>query len=700
MKLFTLAAVVALAFCATVSSKHIESKTADKDFLIKQKFILEILQHIYQDDVWVTKYDSSYYEYKPWEHVADYHQHEVLQNFFELWQHKPMHDDEVFSVMYDRHLDYAVGLARLFYLAKDWDTLTHAVFWARQHANKHLFVYALTVVGLHRPDMKGIVYPAIYEVLPWYFFDVETLEKAEQYRMHNFHQVKQLDNIYNIAIKSNYSNVYGSMHDDHDLAYFLEDVGLNAFYYYYNLDYPFWAKGVEGVELNNDRRGELWIFTYWQLLARYYLERLSHDLGEIESFDIYGTVPHGYHSGLRYYSGVSFPGRDNDYKFYHVENMEHMRRLHVISRRIMDFIDDQHSSDVKVVNMLGNILHGNVDSVNLKHYKSIAYEYKLIVNEGKPYGKYHETLPTTHMHFETSLRDPLFFQISKDIIEYYWLLAASFPEYTVHDYQFEGVKIVNVQMPDHLTTYFDYFESDISNAVNVEMPVDGSNDPLVNFGRNSQHAGHSFVVKARQNRLNHKPFQIQMEVSSDKTQMAVVKIFVGPHQVGSDKYHYIEQNYMNFFELEHFAVNLVAGSNVITRNSDDFSWWVDDRTTYFELYKKVMDAINSDYKFQLNQNEAHCGAPQRLMLPIGRKGGMPYQFFFMVYPYHEPAVRQHTGYDPVVSCGVGSGARWVDSMPFGFPFNRPVKHGYYFDVDNFHFEPVVIVHKEDTHNVV
>ncbi|CAD6994107.1 unnamed protein product [Ceratitis capitata] len=699
MKSYTLVALAALALFATVTSKNIESKTADQDFLVKQKFILEILQHVYQDDVLVVKYDSSYYEYKPWEHVADYHKHELLEKFFELWQHKPMYDDEIFSIMYERHVEYAVGLTRLFYFAKDWTTFTHAVFWARQHVNKQLFIYALTVAGLHRADMQGIVYPAIYEIHPWSFFDVETIEVAERYRMHNFHQVKKLDNIYNVAIKTNYSNVHGNLHHEHELAYFLEDVGLNAFYYYYNLDYPFWTKGVEGKELNKDRRGEFWIYTHWQLLTRYYLERLSHNMGDVEVFDMFEAVEHGYYSGLRYYNGVNFPNRDDGYSFYRPDNVEYTRLIVMLNSRIMDFVHKEHKDDIKAVNELGNILQGNVDSVDRKYYDSISKYYRYIVNEGIPYGKYQETLPTTFMHYETAIRDPLFFQIIKQVIHYYWHLAEVFPEYTVKDYVFEGVKIDKVEMPDHLTTYFEYFDADISNAVNVEIPAESSADPLVNFGRNSQHDGNSFVIKARQYRLNHKPFQFKLDVTSDKAQKAIVKVYIGPQQIG-DKYNYIEKNYMNFFELEHIVVDLVAGANVITRNSDDFSWWIEDRTTYLELYKKVMDATNSDYKFALNQREAHCGVPQRLMLPIGKKGGMPYQFFFMVYPYHEPAVKQFSTYDPVISCGIGSGARWGDSLPFGFPFNRPVKHGYYFDVDNFHFEPVVIYHKEDAVNVV
>ncbi|XP_037953506.1 larval serum protein 2 [Teleopsis dalmanni] len=700
MKSFTAVAVVALALIAFVSSKHIESKYADKDFLVQQKFVLEMLQHIYQDDVFVAKYDDSWYSYKPWEHVDHYNHVDLLKGFFELWQHKPMYDDEIFTVFYDRHEEYALGLSRLFFFAKDWETFTHAVFWARTHVNKQLFIYAFTTASLFRPDMEGIVFPAVYEIHPWHFFDADTLEWAEKYRMHGFHNVKKLDNMYHVVIKSNYSNHYGDVNYDHNMAYFLEDVGLNAFYYYSNLDYPFWTKGPEGRELNKDRRGEFYLYIHMQLLARYYLERLSHDLGEIPQFNMYEHVDSGYFSGLHYYRGVSFPDRDNHYNFYSPENLEYIRETEVYIHRIMEFIDKNKKYDIDVVNTLGNIIQGNEDSIDTVFYGSIDNLYRHIVNEGRPYGKYYETLPSTFMHYETSVRDPLFWEVYKEITHFYWHLVEHFPEYTYKDFAFEGVKIDNVHVPESLTTFFEYFDSDISNAVNVEVPQDTTHDVLYNFGRNSHYDGHGFVIKARQFRLNHKPFEFQLDVTSDKEQHAVVKIFIGPKYDENGKYIHLEDNYMNFVELDHFVVDLVAGSNVVKRNSIEFSWFVNDRTTYLELYQKVMDATHGEYKFPLNQVEAHCGVPQRLMIPKGKKGGMPYQFFFMVYPFHEPAVKQHTGYNHVVSCGVGSGARFVDALPFGFPFNRPVKHDYYFNVDNFKFHDVKIYHKDDTTNVV
>lgn len=702
MKSLTAIAVVTVALLAAlgVQAKHLDSKVADKDFLVKQKYVFEICQHIYQDDVFANKYPPTFDEYKPWEHKSDYVHPEMLEHFFELWEHHPFHDDQPWSVMYERHEEYVVGLVRLFYFAKNWETFQHAVYWARQNVNKQMFVYAFTIATLFRDDMQGVVMPAHYEIHPWSFFDSQALEWAEHYKMHGFHHVKQMDNIYNVVIKANYSNAHGSLNYDHDLAYYLEDVGFNAFYYYFNLDYPFWTKGGEEHVLNKDRRGELYLYVHWQLLARWYMERLSHDLGEVPAFNMYVPAESGYASNLRSYYGVPQWHRDNHHSFYHGHNYEYIEHVEMYTQRVMDWIHKNDKFDMETINVLGNIIQGNVDSVDKKFYGSLDKLYRYIVNEGHHYGNGDESFPGLFMHYDTSLRDPIFYEVYKTLVSHYWHLMETYPEYKKHDYTFEGVQIDAVHMPESLTTYFEYFDSDISNAVNVEPTVEGATDPLYVFGRNSHYKGASYVIKARQQRLNHKPFEFTLDVTADKAQDAIVKVFIGPKHDEHGQFIPLEHNYQNFFELEHFKVHLEAGVNHIKRASGDFSFWVNDRTTYLELYQKLMDASNSDYKFKLDMSEAHCGVPNRMMLPRGKKGGQVYQFFYMVYPYHQPTVAQFTGYDPVVSCGVGHGSRYVDALPFGFPFNRPVKHDYYFDVHNFKFVDVKIFHRDEHTNVV
>ncbi|XP_019895576.2 larval serum protein 2 [Musca domestica] len=698
MKSFTAVSVVCLALCA-LGSPVTQQKFADKDFLEKQKFVLEVLQHVYQDDVFVTKFDETYATYLPWEHLEDYNNADKLTEFFDLWQHKPLCDEVVFSPVYANHVEYALGLGRLFYFAKDWKAFTHAVYWARVHVNKQLFVYALNLATVLRDDLHGVTTPAVYEVLPWHFFDVETVTKAEHQALHGFHNVKQLDNVFNVVVKSNYSNVYDNVNYDHTLAYFTEDVGLNAFYYYYNLHYPYWTKGPETHEFSKDRVGELYLYLHRQLLARYYLERLSNDLGEVPQLNVYQNYEPGYYSNLAYYKGVSFPDRPNDYNFYNSGNYDLVKELEFYLKRVADFVDTTTDDFRTAVEKLGNTLQGNSFSLDKKLYGSLDNLLREVVNEGRYYGKFGDVLPGTLSQYETSLRDPLFYSLYKELVGYYWRLAGNFPEYQKKDLEFPGVTLDTVHLPEKLTTFFEYFDSDVSNLVDVATPaVEGSSDALYTFGRNSVYEGHSFVVKARQKRVNHQPFEFTLDVTSDKTQKAVVKVFLGPKYDENGHVLNLEDNYQNFFELDHYVVDLVAGVNHLKRSSEEFACSTNDQTTYFELYKKLFDATNSDYQFPLTSGQ--CGFPRRLLLPLGKKGGLTYQFFFAVYPYHAPEVAQFSTYDPAVSCGVGSGSRYVDALPLGYPLERPVLHDYYFNVGNFKFYDVTVYHKEDTTNVV
>jgi Hemocyanin, copper containing domain len=91
-------------------------------------------------------------------------------------------------------------------------------------------------------------------------------------------------------IPSNYSGSYRAYHPEQFVSYFTEDVGVNAFHTYWNMDYPFWANS-KTYNMKFDRRGELFYYTQSQLLARYTLERLSNGLGEVKPFSYTYQTP-------------------------------------------------------------------------------------------------------------------------------------------------------------------------------------------------------------------------------------------------------------------------------------------------------------------------------------------------------------------------------------------------------------------------
>lgn len=81
-------------------------------------------------------------------------------------------------------------------------------------------------------------------------------------------------------------------------------------------------------------------------------------------------------------------------------------------------------------------------------------------------------------------------------------------------------------------------------------------------------------------------------------------------------------------------------------------------------------------------------------LPKGKRGGMLFQFFFMVMPFNPPQIEQFSGFDKTLSCGVGTGGRYLDTLPFGYPFDRPIDEKYWL-TPNMYYYDVNIFHKKE-----
>lgn len=112
------------------------------------------------------------------------------------------------------------------------------------------------------------------------------------------------------------------------------------------------------------------------------------------------------------------------------------------------------------------------------------------------------------------------------------------PSYTHKELAFPGVKIESVNV-DKLMTFFDHFDSLINNVVSVH----------------SHEQAQSMLIKARQYRLNHKPFTYHITVNSDKNTKAVVRIFLAPKYDNHGHELDISENYMNFYEVDQWNVD-------------------------------------------------------------------------------------------------------------------------------------------------
>lgn len=250
---------------------------------------------------------------------------EIVEEFHQHYLHdKLLPKGEVFSIFNEDHLKQAILLFKLFYHANSYEIFYKTALWARNHVNEGLFVYSLSVALVHRLDTAHISLPPIYEIYPHYFFHTEVIHKAQYYKQISNGQATYRHQ----TIHSNYSK--------YPLDYYTEDLGVNSFYYYYNLHYPFWMTEV------HEHYGEVFHHIYQQILARYYLERLSHHQGEISAFDWDLPLESHFHPHLSYPNGLEFPTRPHHVLLNHHSvdhEKSHLHNIHQYEQRILDSLD-------------------------------------------------------------------------------------------------------------------------------------------------------------------------------------------------------------------------------------------------------------------------------------------------------------------------------------------------------------------------
>jgi Hemocyanin, copper containing domain/Hemocyanin, ig-like domain len=471
-----------------------------------------------------------------------------------------------------------------------------------------MFIYALTTAICLRKDLVEMELPAIYEIYPYYFYHSEVIEKAHQTKMQGFYGSKKIDGVYQTIIPANYTGWYKHTNVEQKVSYFTEDIGLNAWYYYLQTENPHFLGGKEFL-LNKDRRGELHLHLHQQLLARYYMERLSNGLGEIPEFTYELPMETGYYPDMQYYNGVPFPTRENNHVIYTEENYELIQEVEDYERRIRDAIDrgfiytkTGERLDItkpEAIEYLGNLIQSNPDSPNNRYYGCLERISRILLGASIEHVEDHKVIPSVLEQFETSLRDPVFYQLYKRIIGLYSQFKETLPEYTREELDFPGLKIEGMKM-DKLITYFDRFYADITNAVDIEVydeKLPGTE--MKKFGRIAHYQGEDFIIKARSTRLNTLPFTYKLTVNTDKAVKGVVRTFLGPKYDSFGSIYHLNDNRENFVLLDHFVYEFTSGKNEISRNSNDFMFFEKDSTTFFDLYKQVMTAFNGGEKFQL-----------------------------------------------------------------------------------------------------
>lgn len=84
----------------------------------------------------------------------------------------------------------------------------------------------------------------------------------------------------------------------------------------------------------------------------------------------------------------------------------------------------------------------------------------------------------------------------------------------------------------------------------------------------------------------------------------------------------------------------------------------------------------------------------RYQLPKGKHGGQVYQLYVVISKYQPSTLKHEDKVENYYSPRVGTGGNYIDSMPFGFPLDRPIDVHNFYKVPNAWFQDVTIYHKD------
>nr|AUO15583.1 hexamerin-like protein 5 [Xya japonica] len=619
-------AFLALAVVALAAASPVPKKTLDKDTLMKQKMVYKLLFRVSQDELLPDLHERG----TKWvleEHKDVFTKPEIVDDFL-VWYKEASEPHylargEPFSLFYTKHREYAIKLFKLFFFAKDFDTFMDVAVWARYHVNEGVFMYAFHTALLHREDAKDLMLPPLYEVNPHFYLTSDVMVKAFYAKMYG----KDYTNEKPYIIEANYTGYPEPWDAEQVLSYFLEDVGMNTYNGFVALQYPsYMNETYYGVKF--ERRGEFYWYYLKQLYARYFLERLSHSFPDVKMVDYWKKVKVGYTPFITYPNGHEAPMRPKGIEPKDLDTNT-VKQIFNYEKRIRDaidfgaFVSDKHEyvvvDDHNGLELVGDAVFGTGDNhVSKRYYPSLFRSLMMLFGHITDPMHEFEVPPSVLEHAQTFMRDPLFFSIVKRVLHIFDQYTETLKPYTKDELIAPGVKIESVDV-DKLNTFFDHFYVDMKNA----LPYREKEEIHMTF------------VRARQWRLNHKPFSYRVQVSSDKDMDAVVRVFIGP------KYDYLHnemhlddmRKYM--FEIDRFPYHLKAGKTVVERNSRDSEFFGGDSPSYMDLYGRIEKSLKGEENFVYEDNTHQCGFPERMMLPKGTKSGLPLTFYVIVSPYHK-----------------------------------------------------------------
>ncbi|XP_030746161.1 phenoloxidase 1-like [Sitophilus oryzae] len=573
--------------------------------------------------------------------------------------------DENFSLFIPKHRRIAGRLIDIFLGVRNVQDLIAVAVYARDRVNPYLFNYCLSVAILHRSDTQDLDVPSIIRTFPDKYVDSKVFGEARE----DANVVPEGART-PIEIPKDYTA--SDLEEEHRLAYFREDIGLNLHHWHWHLVYPFEA-ALSVV--NKNRRGELFYYMHQQIIARYNFERLCNKMKRTERFiDWDSPIQEAYFPKLdSLVSSRAWPARVENQRLKNLRrevdsviiDLDDLKRWRdrIFAAIHSGSVTDRNGRTVQLnetegIDILGNMVEASILSPNRDFYGDLH-------NMGHVFLSYiHDP---DHRHLEsfgvigdsaTAMRDPIFYRWHAFIDDLFQEFKTSLPRYTVNQLNNPGVTIQGIQVdvqggkPNVLPTFWQQSDVDLSR------------------GMDFQPRGAVFV---RFTHLQHRPFTYKIQVQSNSAREGTCRIFLAPKVDERGNPWLFRDQRLMFIELDKFKVNLKQGQNTITRNSSDSSVTIPFERTYRDLDTSRPQGGDELARF----NFCGCGWPDNLLIPKGSPEGFSCQLFVMISNIADDKVDQDvTGEcnDSYSYCGLKD-KLYPDRRSMGYPFDRMPRNG-------------------------
>ncbi|CAH0557365.1 unnamed protein product [Brassicogethes aeneus] len=575
--------------------------------------------------------------------------------------------NENFSLFLPKHRRIAGKLIDIFLGMRNVDELLSCAVYARDRVNPYLFNYCLSVALLHRPDTQDIDLPSFISSFPDKYLDSQVIGEVRE-------QATIVPDGSRTPIEIPKDYTASDLEEEHRLAYFREDLGINLHHWHWHLVYPFEAARAV---VDKNRRGELFYYMHQQIIARYNFERLCNDLKRVDRLvELKEPIKEAYFPKLdSLVSSRAWPSRvtnqtlsnirrETDQITQDVDDVIRWRDR-ILEAIHMGSVRNEQGQTIPLtenegIDILGNMIESSILSPNRALYGDMHnMGHVLISYIHDPDHRHLETFGVMG-DSATAMRDPIFYRWHAFIDYIFQQFKNTLPTYTPQQLDFSGVTVQDVEIqtqngkPNQINTFWQQSDVDLSR------------------GMDFQPRGSVFV---RFTHLQHRNFTYKINVNNNGSgnKQGTCRIFIAPKlDERGNPWTYRDQKNM-FVELDKFAVNLKQGKNTITRSSTESSVTIPFERTFRNLDNQRPTGGDNLAQF----NFCGCGWPQHMLIPKGKADGFPCQLFVMISDYEGDKINQTTEgvcNDAGSYCGIKD-KLYPDRRSMGYPFDRLPRQG-------------------------